>query len=74
MEKTLDRRCHPIRMRQKAYVDQGGTVCPVCIGPYAAKVGRFWQDETGTVRCKMICEDCGARWTEVYKLQGYEEG
>jgi hypothetical protein len=47
------------------------TICPVCRssdisgGQVDVDMGSCWQE--------IECEDCGAKWTDIYKLIGYAD-
>ena len=62
MEKT--------RMTDKEYVRQCGAICPSCRssqidgGHIEVDGSSAWQEIT--------CFECGATWTDVYELVGYE--
>lgn len=57
-------------LSEKEYAGTGGTICPVCesgnistASPLDYDIGIAWQD--------VKCDDCGASWTDEYKLIGY---
>ncbi len=56
---------------RKEYLENFGTRCPFCDtesirgGEWDFGIGEFWQ------RC--YCDDCGERWTDVYRLTGVEQ-
>ncbi len=55
----------------KEYVDSAGLKCPICkktetvriVGPIEVAGGVGWQD--------CICKACDAKWTDDYRLIGY---
>lgn len=58
-------------MTSNEYVKAGGTKCPVCqsdsITGYGVEI-----DENGATQ-HVSCDDCGAEWTDVYKLIAYSD-
>ena len=58
-------------LTEKEYVKEEGHQCPKCKtfgniagGPFDVEDGKAYQE--------VWCEECGAFWSDVYKLAGYE--
>lgn len=51
------------------YVAKGGLVCPVCESCNIEGMDGDFDGPEAT--CDAMCNDCGATWTDVYKLQSY---
>ena len=56
---------------QAAYIRGGGGLCPVCrssdITGYSIEV------DAGGASQEITCEECGASWSDTYKLTGYTD-
>jgi hypothetical protein len=57
-------------MGQEAYVHAAGGCCPVCRS--GQLVGESFDYEAARVWQHIRCLACGASWTDVYHLQGFE--
>lgn len=55
----------------EAYAKLGGTRCPVCQG--ADLDGQSLTVDAGQCTQAIVCNGCGAIWTDVYTLTGYED-
>ena len=54
---------------QTEYVEENcGTQCPKCHSDEVR--GKEFDLETNNRDCN--CDDCGYKWTEIYRLSGYE--
>jgi len=51
------------------HVSRGGECCPNC--GCTEITGQFVETGGGAAQQEMSCENCGAEWTDVYKLTGY---
>lgn len=68
----------PARLSSAAYAQSGGTVCPFCKEPTVDVNSRRMEeeyDENGhlCITRPASCGSCGARWTEIYRLKGYQQ-
>ena len=61
----------PQLMTPEAYVQQYGGCCPACRSGQIA--GDRFDSEAAQVWQRLRCLACGASWTDVYRLQGYED-
>lgn len=55
------------------YIEQGGLTCPSCGstgGPHDVGLPEYY---AGGMNQDEKCYECGATWTSVYKLEGYDE-
>jgi len=57
------------KLTQKQYVAEGGSICPVCRG--ADIVADHPEIDGAQVWVNVECP-CGAYWTDVYELTGYD--
>jgi hypothetical protein len=60
------------KMTNKQYVKFGGDKCPSCKKTSAMSMDHII-DTIGTAYRNMICGECDIRWTEYYKLVGYND-
>ena len=58
-------------MNSKEYAQNQGYQCPVCGSPHINGEGQLEAD-TGVAWQDCFCEDCDARWQDVYALTGYD--
>ena len=58
-------------MNSKLYVEQQGLACPVCGSHHVNSEGQLEAD-SGCAWQAIYCEDCDARWQDVYALTGYD--
>ena len=49
------------------YLEEGGLICPFCIS-YGIAVDGIFEADGPLIRRTMICFNCGAGWSAVYKL------
>ncbi len=56
-------------MTQKEYVRRKGCACPAC-GRSNVEAGNMEADGN-SVYSEVTCRDCGATWTDHFKLAGY---
>jgi hypothetical protein len=56
-------------MSDKEYVARKGQLCPACKMPDSE--GSSFDTDGGEVYQEMLCNNCGASWTDIYKLTGY---
>ena len=61
----------PQLMTPEAYVKHYGGCCPACRSGQIA--GDRFDSEAAQVWQRLRCLACGASWTDVYRLQGYED-
>ena len=61
------------RLTEEEYVEQGGLACPSCGSTEGPHDGGLPEYYTGGMNQDEKCYECGATWTSVYKLEGYEE-
>ena len=61
----------PQFMTPAAYVQQSGGGCPACRSGQIA--GDSFDAEAAQVWQRLRCLACCASWTDVYRLQGYED-
>ena len=60
----------PAPLTNKQYVLAGGGTCPSCRG---SDISGDSIEVDGTICWQPVsCGDCGANWTDVYKLTGYD--
>lgn len=52
------------------YAAKGGCVCPVCGADDIS--GESVEIDAGYAYQEVGCDNCGASWTDVYKLVGYD--
>ena len=56
----------------KQYVELKGSRCPVC-GGKNLDAGELWLDDDVTIaHLDCWCDDCGAQWSDKFKLVGYK--
>lgn len=58
-------------LSSEGYAATGGLCCPAC-GATALAHGRCDATDPDTVTRRGACQACGASWTAVYELTGYE--
>ena len=58
-------------MNSKEYAKNRGMVCPNCGSEHICGEGSLEAD-FGEAEQQCYCDDCDARWKDVYKLTGYE--
>jgi hypothetical protein len=61
----------PQLMTPEAYAQHAGGGCPACRSGQI--VGDSFDYEAAQVWQRLRCLACGASWTDVYRLQGYED-
>lgn len=55
---------------QAEYRKNSGCICPVCRGKDVT--GESPEVDGSAIWANVSCEDCGAYWTDYYKLAGYD--
>lgn len=62
----------PDQLTPEGYAQTAGTRCPACLGTALAR-GRVDSGAyAGNVTRRWSCSTCGATWSAVYELTGYE--
>ena len=61
----------PPLMTPEAYVQHSGGGCPACRS--GQMEGDSFDAEAAQVWQRIRCLACGASWTDIYRLQGYED-
>ena len=59
-------------MTSEEYVKHFGLKCPNCEGDFVEAVDSPSPNELNVYQ-SCCCPNCGATWTDVYKLLGYED-
>lgn len=57
-------------LTSEEYVAKGGTHCPFCGSDFISGMGV--DIHAGSATQEITCLDCGANWTDVYKLTHFE--
>jgi hypothetical protein len=58
-----------IVLNDKAYLNQGGNICPACQSDQTES-GPI-ETDGAVVTQEVTCNNCGASWKDFYKLTGY---
>jgi hypothetical protein len=59
-------------MSPEGYAAAGGNSCPVCASDRLSG-DRYQAKAVQTITQSVACHACGATWTAVYELTGYEQ-
>jgi len=59
------------KLKSHEYVEEGGSKCPSCHSVNIMAIEPIRSDGA-SASCESVCLDCGALWTDVYELKGYE--
>lgn len=58
--------------QEKEYLENGGTKCPKC-GSENIEGASWDADGSGITSQEVSCNECGAKWYDVYNLVGIQE-
>ncbi|MFH1031076.1 MAG: hypothetical protein V1767_00695 [Chloroflexota bacterium] len=59
--------------QEKEYLDNSGGKCPVCGSENIVAYGGMDFDGNGTASEKVQCNNCGAKWYDIYNLIGIQQ-
>ncbi len=60
-------------LTESEYAERGGLSCPYCASDRLKTNGVFLSRDDLKVGIDVYCDACGASWTDVYSLEGYED-
>ena len=62
-----------VHLTEEQYIEQGGMACPICSSTEGINIDDRPEYYAGGMNQDEKCYECGATWTSVYKLEGYDE-